>query len=692
MSQQAIPPNPTYYYQHYAGLKGIDLTTDVTQVPRNRAADMLNMLPDEETGNPRKRRGWRKLYSFGDSEKFIGARHIVEWNVDILVTTKGIYLHDSANTSWEAADVTTLASNPTNTSEAVAFIGFDTDGHWLINAHMKRYSLTLTGGAYTLTELTDGYIPTTVISRDPDGSNGWAYEGVNAYTPKRMIQFLGNNTATTFFFYPAADRGNHLVVAVEKVEVRDSNGVWQDATFTTTSGSHTFTAYSNQAKTSSASYTDIVSFTLSNAAEPVVPGQDNIRATVVEFSPDVDENGIYYGYWSPIVDGILTNGVCARYGMASMDREFFIADNHKIYYTDPDMFDFLPDNNFIWLTTDTPIMGFHRKNTFLVAISEDSAEHTIHMISGATSTITHRVINEQGVTEESTEQQTYFTAKVAMTGTGAIAKNAFATLVDDTLFLARRGIYGITSNNTTSETVIANRSELINPRLIEEPNLEQAAATIWQGMYLVALNGHMYVLDSRDTHNNRGVSYGYECYYLDNIPAKLLLSYEGNLFFGDGAGNWCRFNTDIDNNTAFSDDGEIDEHGNITNGTAIHAMWKTRLDADGYPQYLKTLNKRGTAIELAQLQNSGVRVSYSKDGGEPIFIADLHIANKFTWTLVDFENFSFDATSNVRTFYPKKKLKKYKYLQFVLESVENAQNFGVVGITKTYYLGNFAKR
>lgn len=740
MAQQSIPASPSYRYIHYSALKGIDLTCDVTQTPRNRASDILNMIPDIDTGNPRKRKGWRALYDFGTGTVFFGSRHISEWGVDIVATSEGVYAHASNDANWDTSP-TKIISKATGTWDSVAFVGFDSNGDYRLNVFGKRYLLTCSSGTVTASAITGGYVPTTIISRNPDGTDGYAYEAVNAFTTHRKIQFLSqtgeeykatslyskgdlviysnvlyqcNTDITTaeawnsshwtavplaYYFYPSGDRDNHVVVGITSIEKRDANGEWKTLTATTDytviNGTGTITAYTDLFSTAVDTYTPILGFTLTASAFPVVAGQDNIRAEIIEFSPDDYPNTqINIGYRSPIVESVLSQNIAARYGMTSMVREFYAGDNGKIYYTDPDNYDFLPDNNFIQIKVDVPIIGLHRKNTFLVAITANSAENTVFMISGATTTITHRVINENGVTESETEDATYFMARTAISGTGAVSRKSFATLVDDALFLSHRGVYGITSNTVTSETVVANRSELINPRIVQEAGMERACAAVWQGMYILGFpnSGHVYVLDSRDTHRNKGVSYGYECYYLDNIFATDLLSYDGNLFFGDTSGNWCRFNTDIENCTAYEDDGEIDENGNVIDGDSIHALYKTRLDSDELPQYLKTLNKRGTSIELSQLPHSGVKLSYSKDGLGAVVIGEMQFTDKFVWTLLDFEDFGFNAMGGVRTFYPKKKIKKYKYLQFILESDNIDENFGICAVTKTYFIGNFAKR
>ena len=694
MTQQQIPASPSYKYTHYTELRGIDLTCDITQVPRNRAADLLNVTPDAATSNPRKRVGWRKLYKFNGATKFLGSRHLVDWGIDLIVTDAAVYWHDSNNTSWLNADVHTLISNTDDVDAGVCFIGFDSDRNYRINVYQKRYVLSEANGSVTATEITEGYIPTTVISRNRDGTDGYAYEAVNAFTPKRIVSFLGEEvTSGSYYFYPEGDRANHVVVGIVKLEIRNAtSGEWEDyqSTITPIYTGDTIAAYSKQDKSVVNNYSVISGFTATTPA-PVVAGQDNVRATIIEFTTDVDDMGYNYGYYNPIIDGIMKNNVCARYGVTSMDREFFAAGDGRIYYTDPDNYDYLPDNNFLQIEVDTPIVGFHRKNTYLVAVTQSSAEYTVFMINGQIGVISHSVLNENGIREDTTEEFTYFIAKTAIAGIGAISTKSFATLVDDALFLSRNGIYGITSNSVTTETVVANRSELINSRLEEEQHLENAVSAIWNGMYLLCVNDHVYILDSHVTHKNRGVSYGYECYYWEGVPATDFLSYQGNLFFGDHNGNWCRFNTDIKNYTAFEDDGFANAAGNVTGGRPIHAMYSLRLDSDGAPQYFKTLNKRGTVFELMQLPKAEAELSYVKDSGSPIKINTVQLSDKFTWTLVDFEDFSFSGVSDIKTYYPKKKVKKYKYLQFILESTHIDCNFGICGLTKTYYLGNFAK-
>ena len=82
----------------------------------------------------------------------------------------------------------------------------------------------------TAEEIEGGYIPITIISRNPDGTDGYAYEAVNAFTPERQIQFLGDGSAQDFYFYPESDRDNHVVVGVKAVYQRDEDGEWTELT------------------------------------------------------------------------------------------------------------------------------------------------------------------------------------------------------------------------------------------------------------------------------------------------------------------------------------------------------------------------------------------------------------------------------------------------------------------------------
>jgi hypothetical protein len=278
----------------------------------------------------------------------------------------------------------------------------------------------------------------------------------------------------------------------------------------------------------------------------------------------------------------------------------------------------------------------------------------------------------------------------AIAGVGSVAPGSFASLLDDPLFLSREGIYAITSTTITSERLAQQRSYYVNAQLTHEPNLSDAEAVIWNGMYLLALpNGHVYVMDGRQQKSYRSASLGdfvYECYYWENVPARTWMcvrdSVEEELYFGTADGRICKVNSDIESMDKYADDGQ-----------AIDAVWATKYDDDGTPALLKTMIKRGCCVTIKPYARSSGTVYFKSDrsGGEarqvtakPMDILD--------FTDIDFERFTFNTDDSPQEIFLNRKVKNYKRLQLIVRNSEVNEGFGIFQITKHYVIGNYAKR
>jgi hypothetical protein len=136
---------------------------------------------------------------------------------------------------------------------------------------------------------------------------------------------------------------------------------------------------------------------------------------------------------------------------------------------------FFPDDNYLVAGNSSPIVGLSRLNNYLVAVTGDSSNHAVFMIRSATAVVTESVTGENGEATAISKEQQYFSVRPATSGRGALAGKTFATLIDEPLFLGTTGVYAVTTNSVTTETVIANRSSYINPRLMKEDNLEAEA-------------------------------------------------------------------------------------------------------------------------------------------------------------------------------------------------------------------------
>ena len=135
---------------------------------------------------------------------------------------------------------------------------------------------------------------------------------------------------------------------------------------------------------------------------------------------------------------------------------------------------------------------------------------------------------------------------------------------------------------------------------------------------------------------------------------------------------------------------DVLEVGNNFLGEPVKAKWSSVFDDDGAPQKLKTLMKKGTMVTIVPHYKSGVKVTLVKDGDafEPL---EYKSANLTSFENIDFESFSFNANAIAFDNFTKKKIKKYKRLQIILEN-DKAEPFGITKIVKTYTVGNYAKR
>lgn len=204
--------------------------------------------------------------------------------------------------------------------------------------------------------------------------------------------------------------------------------------------------------------------------------------------------------------------------------------------------------------------------------------------------------------------------------------------------------------------------------------------------------GRMYLLDGRHkTSNSSGnTNYGYECYYWEGIPASCVTSYDKELWFGTYDGNVCRFknsgqDSDYTDNTYVVD--------STRKGLPIVARWSTPNDNDGMTEYFKTMMKKGTMCTVAPYKTSSVKAYISVDGYPREYIGKLFYADITTLFNgeIDFGTLSFDASIAPKDRFFRKKKKKYKRLQIILENDAPNQPFGVFEIVKTYIYQRYAK-
>lgn len=608
----------------YAAFRGADFSTDPSLVESCRSPLCTNIVADGGA-MPQKRLGYRTVQSLGDTVYGL-------FGAEFGGTVKRLVHAGTKLYAWadDGTPAVLLSGLPRRKSRAVFLAG----KLWIV-----------TGGGFYSYDGTEAkrvsasgaYVPTTTITRSPSGG-GVSYEAVNLLTPYRKNAFQTDGKSVKFTLDGEIDASGAVRAWVWGEEVTD------------------FTL-------------DRAAGTITLPSAPAAPDAGASDGLVVQFPHTVE------GY----ADRIDKCTIITTYGVGSNDRVVLSGnpDCPNLDWTsglyDPT---YMPDLGYAAVGSEaTPICGYCRIGSSLgIVKADDGSDSTVFLRSAA--------LSEDG--------EAVFTLQQTIAGVGAVALGSFASFFDDPLFLSRAGVAAITSSSLTGEKITQNRSLYLNAQLTNEPSLPEAEAAVWQGMYLLAVpEGHVYILNGRQTKTFRSAALGdfvYEGFYWENVPA--LCWYvqrsgtDEELYFGTADGRICKFNTDVENMSRYSDD-----------GAAIAAVWATKYDDDGTPAILKTLLKRGCCVTIKPYARSSAEIYIRADrtgghekkiAGKPMDILD--------FTDIDFERITFNTDESPQEIFLNHKVKNYKRLQIIVRNREPNEGFGIFQITKHYVTGNYAKR
>lgn len=727
MAQLTVPEAPREYATHYHELLGVDYQADQTEVDRRRSPDMVNMISDFG-GNPVKRDGYRR----------VGLGYAALITVDS--TTYGVYASDSvlsiskvtldgyefveSDTKNYIGDVGTIMS-AFNYQQKIYIVAT----HALVCFDTEKETFTLQGtetnmmSGGTIGESAPIYednVPDTVITLKPDGTGGTVLDDKNVVSIYQRVNYLGDGTTTEYKIPNYKKIGNWV-----KAEVKDANGDWQPVTATLGSP----TAETGKTLDGTGTMTsNIVDPTVTFTSAPPAAGadqSDNVRITFAPYSMDEAEANVKKGFYNETFKNLLS-----AKAVTFQSSRMFIADKYRVYYSD--VSDPLTISDLSWFDVDSEVVGFTRSNSYLAVLAKDNGRSTIYLASEAT-----RTVDSQNGTTES-----YFSVKESNAGIGAIAPKCIATLSDEPMFLSKTGVFGILTN-WQSEKYAVNRSSRINRKLCKENNLETAVGIAYNDYFYLAVNGRMYVLDGRHKESDRAGNKPLEAYYFEGLPAiESMFVIDDKMYFSDSTSTYT-WNDDLADTERYYDNAHMktvtviqyqisdsqaeeptgewvdekptpqegeylwykvtfdDASVEITledfeigdkriTGDAVCARWCSSFDDDGSPQKLKTLMKKGSMITLVPHFRSGCEITLVKDGDVFQYLGSFDSSLQ-SFENISFLNFTFNANAVAVDIFTRKKIKKYKRLQIQVEN-NNAEPFGITQITKTYTMGNYAKR
>lgn len=709
MARQNIPTQQNVKTLMYGDLMGVDYQSDATEISRRHSPEMVNMISDLG-GNPVKRYGYRRI-----GNAYLGYATVDgdDWAVKLtaLGTTPETYNITAAQISvdqyGEISEVTTKTlSSRTNFGEIKHVFGFQTSLYVLCTNEWLEYdtstdtvrTLGISAGTLwhyaTSTKIAldmpdEKYIPTVMTMYKPNGKElitlpigtdlTGATEGVNVLTPFRRVEYCvtTDTAAETAFVIPNCAKMSP-VLTVEVLDPSTYEWVFAGTTDYTTSATSlvgcrrpdnllntTTDVIDGQIAFTESPYVsvtvdDVPYLRFRSATSVDVPaGVPNVRITYAPFdSTEFTSSGntVYYnGYCRQSRVSLMASDAINMY-----DSRLFAAYGVHTYYSrasEP----YKIDDNY-YFDVDNDVVAFAKTSSYLAIIGEDTGKNTIYLASG---------------NYNDTYGMVVYTMKASNTGIGAVATNVSGSMNDEPIFLSRTGIYGI-SSNYLSEKYAINRSGKINRKLCKEPNLESAVGRNFNGYFYLAINGHMYVLDSRHKEASRNGDNSYECYYFDNMPNITSIDVISNrMFFSDGTYTYT-WNDDMEEAYRYIDNAVMDAQTYVWSGTPVKCKWCSPLDGDGVPQYYKTLQKKGTMVTLAPPMQTSCQITLVRDARDIVYVGR-------------FNGSTFSLSDGVLDAFTKKKVKKYKRLQFVIENNE-PEPFGIVSIVKSFVLNNYAKR
>lgn len=653
----------------YDRLKGVDFSTDQSLIDTARSPFALNLVSGPG-GYPEKRPGWRTLQQL---EGHIYGLHVG------MVNGENVYLvhcGDRILRWWpgDPARGTVQLRSGVNQNYSRSFV------------HQDRIFI-LTGKEYLVYGVFDGAVaikpvsdiatvPTTYFNSSPMGLDGVPLQDRNILTNRRTVGFLGNfgkdeagnESGDNVFVLPYENiESSNIVVKVkdpvtlEWVEYRhDTSGKWEITRWKPGEG-YSGTVVRGYVWEFSPKKFDhgtipeksfVVDAVFGVVGIHPAPwkneaGGDNVEITF-DVAPKEDE------------DTAATLNKCDTF--AVFEERIWLTGNPEKpafdWHSDADDPTYFPDTGYTRVgTAGTEIMGYLQVGTAQAVVkAEGSQDASLYLRTVGT-------LNDL----------TAFPIKQGVSGQGAISKRAFSNILDDPLYLTRNGVFAVSSNIVTEQRTLANRSRFLDPKLTQEANLKEAVACSWNGMYLLSMtDGTVYVMDGKQEKSYQensltGAGYNYEAYHWNNMPATCWLPVGAELYFGTADGRICKLNTDIGGVEKYNDD-----------GAPIRAVRATRVEFCGDFLRYKTMVKKGSGLLMQPYSRSSVKVYVRTDRtkAQDFFKAAL---DDDDWAEV-IRPEDFGAWEEARVVPFKKKVKKWKWIQIIVENNEINEGFGVYGM------------
>lgn len=610
--------------------RGVDLNSSPTVVSKYRSPKAPNMMRDIP-GKVRKRQGYEKLKHYDGQ---INGVFRLDERIVIHAGQK-LFLQNMEGDDTQLyegmADVRSVGRQFNGKlflfdgKKALCYGEFEKKGQIPANGEEPEKEWKVV----TLEE--KAYVPTIIISRKPTGG-GTTLEPINLIGKKFKESFLG--TAEDKIYQMTTDNLDE-----EKLKIRQlvKDGEWKDL-----EEGKDFSVDRKAGK---------VTFNTAPGVSPV-KGMDNVEITAAKTRK---------GY----ADKINKCNIITLFGVNGAIDRMFVSGNPD--FVNQDWYCQINDGFYfgdLWYSVlgqdGSAIVGYSVINDRLAAHKSEAEEG-------------RNIILRKG---ELVEDKPTFPVIGSLIGRGALGKFGFGYLGSDPLFLTDLGVMAITAADITGEKYSQNRSFYINEELTAEEKLADAFAFVWRDFYLLSMGtGRVYLLDGLQKAYERNTpysSYQYECYYWENVPARVMWEdAEGRLCFGTANGDIFRFYDDVTNQKSYNDV-----------GAPIQARWDIP-DLSG-ERFYENKTFRYFSVVLAAAIATRVEVWVERKGIWSLLFDSGAKACYFDFTYINWERINFSSDNTPRTIGKKIKVKKVDKARFSLRNEAYNEPFGIYKVALEY--------
>ena len=596
---------------------GVDFGSSPLLCDPHRSTDAVNFIGDH--GINRKRHGWEQVEYF--SEKIVCIAQVADDTVIVVTDSSLMKLVEEKPKGWNLDYTKKHGVTVSDKVTAVHFNGrlfFIGCGAWYYDFSSTEFS-QITADDY--------YIPTTTIDIDPVGV---ADKRATKDMPNLLTNFRINNITGG-----EEDSIWHLDAAVSLISYREEVVLIE---VTIKRDQNTIIGICDEYKENdfaqiweSEEITEIGYIATDTPKE----GMSELLLEIPTVLSGVSNNiSVKFPAKSQLINPYRGN-IGTTFGINGANDRLFVAGHpdhpNVIFFSEIDDPTYFPDQYTISVgSSNSKIVGLLRlSDTTMAVFKEPSANDvSLYYIRGRYESI----YNDDG-----SIKKTLPVFSISAEGFYDAPVNAHACLNfhGDSMFVSKNGVYGIEAQQNISADirVARDRGLAISSRLSSKDLSNAVAIAHGSRCYISDGYGGCYVADAAYKYVPDGaLSYNYEWWYWDNVPARVFAIVNDEVWFGTEDKRICRFS-----------DGYMDVKWNIFDSgmvTIYDANGNEEIDEEeeGVFQYVEKSedsiweNRRVRILNMVKIGNAEIPIDLSyKD----LFIYDID-TKKNTFKLSEF--------------------------------------------------------